>query len=437
MVLEDYLSRNAAQFPDKVAVICGAEKCTYRELLDRVERCATLLKVKDALVAFRFVPSIDSLVFYFAIHQAGGVAVPLEKSVSDEQLGQVRKGLMGVTVPKGTADVLFTTGTTGQSKGVMISHKTILADAENLVEAQGYHHDLTFVINGPLNHIGSLSKVYPILLVGGTIQIVDGMKNLNAFYQAIEQAPSKVATFLVPSSIRMLLAFSSCRLASCRDKVEFIETGAAPISTADMKTLCSLLPHSRLFNTYASTETGIIATYDFQNGECLAGCLGKAMRHSRIVITDDGHVACSGDTLMSGYLGDEVLTRSVLRDGMVYTADLGELDALDRLRLKGRGGDVINVGGYKVQPTDVEDAALSLPYVKDCICLPAHHRVLGTVLRLLVVLDEGATFDKRQIALALRGKLESYQVPTQYEQVASVKRTFNGKIDRKAYLTSD
>ena len=437
MVLEDYLSRNAALYPDQVAVICGGERCTYRELSDKVERCASSLDVKGSLVAFRFLPSIDSLVFYFSIHRAGGVAVPLEKSIPDEKLEQVRQRMVGVNVPQDTADVLFTTGTTGQSKGVMISHKTILADAENLVEAQGYHHNLTFVINGPLNHIGSLSKVYPVLLVGGTLHIIDGMKDLNAFYEAIEQAPHKVATFLVPASIRMLLTFSASRLASCRDKVEFIETGAAPISQADMQTLCSLLPDSRLFNTYASTETGIIATYDFQHGECLAGCLGKPMRHSHIMITDDGHVACFGDTLMSGYLGDEALTRSVLRDGVIYTADLGELDASGRLRLKGRGGDVINVGGYKVQPTDVEDAALSIPYIKDCICLPAHHRVLGTVLRLLVVLDEGATFDKRQIALALRSKLEAYQVPAQYEQVASIKRTFNGKIDRKAYLTSN
>lgn len=73
------------------------------------------------------------------------------------------------------ADILYTTGTTGKSKAVMISHETIMADAENLVEAQEYDGDLTFIINGPLNHIGSLSKIYPVIYTGGTIQLIDGM----------------------------------------------------------------------------------------------------------------------------------------------------------------------------------------------------------------------------------------------------------------------
>ena len=193
------------------------------------------------------------------------------------------------------------------------------------------------------------------------------------------------------------------------------------------------MPKSRLYNTYASTETGIIATYDYNTNECLAGCLGKPMRHSSLFITEKGNIACQGKTLMTGYLGDEDLTVSILRDGILYTADLGEIDEEGQLRLRGRDGDIINVGGYKVVPTEVEDAASAIPSVKECICIPSHHPVLGTILKLLVVLHEGYTLDKRALALALREKLEAYKVPMQYEQVDYVKRTFNGKIDRKAY----
>lgn len=434
MMLEDYLHRNAELHPDKVAVICGDHSCTYRQLADRVNERTTILSVKDKLVPFRSSPSIDFLITYFSIHQAGGICVPLEKDLSDRQFEEYQERFKRANAPSGTADVLFTTGTTGKSKGVMVSHQAILADAENLIDSQGYHADLTFIINGPLNHIGSLSKIYPTLLVGGTIHIVDGMKDLNAFFQAIDEAPSHVATFLVPASIRMLLAFAADRLAACKDKIEFIETGAAPIALSDMEKLCQVLPQSRLYNTYASTETGIIATYDYNNNECLAGCLGKPMRHSHLFITEKGNIACQGDTLMTGYLGDEALTASILRDETLYTADLGEIDLEGRLRLRGRDGDVINVGGYKVIPTEVEDAALSIPSVKECVCISSAHPVLGTVLKLLVVLHEGYTLDKRALALALREKLEAYKVPMQYEQVDHVKRTFNGKIDRKAYL---
>lgn len=90
---------------------------------------------------------------------------------------------------------------------------------------------------------------------------------------------------------------------------------------------------------------------------------------------------------MSGYYGDELLTRSIMKEGVLYTSDRGTVDEQGRLRLKGRDGDIINVGGYKVAPDEVEDAVLSLPFIKDCICIPANHRVLGTILKLLVVLD--------------------------------------------------
>lgn len=460
--LEDYLRQDAALYPEKVAVICGDEVCTYRQLWDRVKARAEVLRQEGWMSSqssssdgslphirpFQSSQSIDFLVEYFAIHHVGAVAVPLEKMMD----------IPLCPIPQGVADILFTTGTTGKSKGVMISHSTILANAENLIDAQGFHHDLTFIISGPLNHIGSLSKVYPVIMVGGTLHILEGMKNLNAFFGAMDgtekgmmQAEAserygngKFATFLVPASIRMLLGFASERLAKYADKIEFIETGAAPISQSDMEKLCELLPKSRLFNTYASTETGIIATYDYNQGECVAGCLGKPMKHSHFFIVDEegqrlstpmsiGKVVCSGMTLMSGYYGDEALTKTVLRDRMLYTSDLGEIDAEGRLHLKGRDGDVINVGGYKVNPTEVEDAALALPSIKDCVCIPVNHRVLGTVLKLLVVLQDGLQLDKRQLALALREKLATYKVPMLYEQVESILRTFNGKIDRKAY----
>ena len=486
--LEDYLRQDAELYPDKVALICGDESVTYQELWYRVAARAEQLgaeantailqgSVKGKLVPFRAICEIDTLVLYFAIHLAGGIAMPLEKDLPEKQYQEFcqlakkyvfkgsisSEGISLDSLPEGTADVLFTTGTTGKQKGVLISHATILADAENLIAAQGYHHELTFIICGPLNHIGSLSKVYPMILVGGTIILLDGIKDMDAWFRAMEQPwhqrspktmplPSiqkhSFASFLVPASLRMLMAFSAERLQRNADRIEFIETGAAPMAQTDMERLCQLLPHARLYNTYASTETGIIATYDYNHGECLAGCLGKPMQHSEFVIVEEnedggflevpndkiGRVACKGKTLMSGYLGDSELTASVLRDDRIYTADLGCIDEQGRLRLEGRAGDVINVGGYKVSPIEVEDAAMSLPMVKDCICISAHHRVLGMVLKLLVVLGDGYALDKKAIAKGLRQQLESYKIPMLYEQVDAIKRTYNGKIDRKNYV---
>jgi acyl-CoA synthetase (AMP-forming)/AMP-acid ligase II len=222
-------------------------------------------------------------------------------------------------------------------------------------------------------------------------------------------------------------------LADCADKIDFIETGAAAISQGDMKSLCELLPNSRLYNTYASTETGIICTYNFNDGRCVAGCLGKPMKHSQVFITENGHIACKGDTLMTGYLGDTQRTSEILKDGVVYTSDIGILDDEGMLHLLGREDDVINVGGFKVAPTEVEDIALSYPIVKDCICISVEHKITGSALKLLVVVKEGELLDKRALAQYLKSKLELYKVPLLYEKVENIKRTFNGKIDRKYY----
>lgn len=337
----------------------------------------------------------------------------------------------GKIAPEGVADILYTTGTTGKSKAVMISHETIMADAENLVEAQEYDDDLTFIINGPLNHIGSLSKIYPVIYTGGTIQLIDGMKDINRFFEVIDDANTKVATFLVPACIRMLLTFAKDKLTSYANKIDFIETGAAPMPLEDMRLLCQVLPQTRLYNTYASTETGIISTFNYNDGECLAGCLGTPMKQSSFFITEDGFVGCKGKTLMTGYWNDTETTAKVLKDGTIITADLGSIDMKGRLRLHGRRDDVINVGGYKIAPTEVEDIALAFSGVKDCICIEAPHPVVGKVLKLLIVPD--INYNRKSLVNFLRSKLESHKVPVLYDEIAEVRRTFNGKIDRKSY----
>ena len=136
---------------------------------------------------------------------------------------------------------------------------------------------------------------------------------------------------------------------------------------------------------------------------------------------------------MSGYVADEENTRRVLQDGKIHSADIGFMDENGMIHLKGRSGDVINVGGFKVDPVEVENAASAIPGIKDCICVPASHPVIGTVLKLLVVLSDDVVFDRQAIARELKKKLEPHKVPTYYEKTDSIRRTYNGKLDRKYY----
>ena len=436
MTIEEHLKQHALATPHRLAIISGGERMTYAQLWDEVERRAAILSncwAPRKIIGVRTEQSIDFLVHYFALHVMGAVAMPLEHDLPESRFSQICHRYDHFTAPEGVADVLFTTGTTGQSKGVMVGHDTIVADAENLLGAMPFAADQHFIITGPLNHIGSLSKVYPVIMAGGTLCILEGMKDLQAFFSAIADAPGQVATFMVPASLRMVLQLGKRQLQELGHKIDFIETGAAPMAHSDMLELCRVLPDTRLYNTYASTETGIIATYDYNDGECLVGCLGHPMKNSRFFITDQGTVACQGRTLMTGYVDEPEMTRQVMHDGTVFTADLARIDERGRLHLMGRNDDVINVGGYKVTPTEVEDAAMAHAVVEDCICISDISPVLGCRLKLLVVLKPGATLDKRALARHIALRLESYKVPQLYQAVERIERTFNGKLDRKHY----
>lgn len=437
MPIEEFLKNNAVRFADKAAVVCGDQQVTYQQLyadcVACAERHAEEGREPGKLVPLRATPTIDYLIEYFAIHVGGCIAVPLAKDLSDEEFAHYAAELQNVEVPEDTADILFTTGTTGKSKGVMISHDTIMADAENLIDAHKYSSDLTFVIAGPLNHCGCWSKVFPCIIQGATIILKDGIKNLDDLFLTLESASTKVATFMVPSSIKIAMEFGAERLERLSDKIDFIETGGAPMAPKDLQKLCQLLPHSRLYNTYASTESGIVATYNFNEGECLHGCVGPAMKNSAISISPEGYILCSGRTLMTGYFKDPQTTEEILKNGVITMSDFGKLDEQGRLWLIGRNGDTINTGAYKVEPTEVENAAMEHPAIKDCICIATPHIVLGTALKLLYVPSDQTTVTKREIALFLKSKLEVHKVPLAYEQVESINMTFNGKKDRKSY----
>lgn len=334
--------------------------------------------------------------------------------------------------------ILRTTGTTGKSKEVVISQRAVLANSENLIEGHGYTERTFFIVTGPLDHLGCWSKIFPTLMTGGTLYIMDdGMKHLDSFFQAFTVSDSvRHATFLVPSSIRILLMHAADRLQSLSAKLDFIESGGAPLPQPDMLRLCSLLPHTRLYNTYASTETGVCTTYNYNDGRCLSGCLGKPLRHSSVFITPEGTIACKGSTLMSGYRGDPEQTAAVMHDGAFYTADGGWIDDEGMLHIEGRRDDIINTGGLKVAPQEVEEVALSFPGISECICTSRPHPILGAAPALLVVPAPGHTLDKRALARHIAATLERYKVPLHYETVASIAKTPNGKPDRKAYRNS-
>lgn len=420
----ELLRRNAATYGTKPAVICQDDVLSHAALLDAVQAEAHRLQTDEGVrpgQLYQFVASQDIayLVRFLALHVVGAICVPVD-------------ALMPLPDYSNTAvsDILFTTGSTSQPKGVLLSFEAVMADAENLIEAHQYTADLTFVICGPIHHFGSWSKVLPTLVAGGTLLLMEGLKDLEALFTALESAP-RTATFLVPSAIRMIMQLAPDRLASLADHIDFIETGAAPFAACDMEALCKLLPRTRLYNTYASTETGVVCTYPFHlasdEDPAREGCVGPTMHHARLRLDEEGRIVVTGPMIMSGYLGIDAP-----RPTEIVTSDIGRLDERQRLYIVGRVSDFINVGGLKVAPAEVEAVAVSLPWVKDCICIAHPHPMMGQVPELLVVCADEA-YDRKALIRHLKEHLEAYKVPLFYRQVDQIRKTFNGKTDRRFY----
>jgi len=433
--IEQYIERHAQNAPQRVAMVLNGEELTYAELRQRTMlRAQHYQGMQRKGVVLRASCDADFLISYFAVHVAGAVAVLLPAAATPEQTVRMEKALQGFYFPEGSADVLFTTGTTGAPKGVVIGTRAIVASAENIVHGQAYRHDIRFVVPGQLNHLGCLSKVWATMLAGATCCLMPKF-DFNEFFSLLASCKEmSVGAFLVPSCIRMLTKFGGKQMEDAAIKLAFIETGGDALDVPTMADLHKQLPHTRLFNTYASTETGVVATFEFTHHQ-QAGCVGCALPNARFDITPEGHIRCAGDTLMNGYLRmGEQITYEPLMEKSFTTCDFGEIGNQGRLQFKCRDSDIINTGGFKVSPQEVEAAANSLAEVKACICIATPHPILGQALKLLVVVDGDVEINAKDLARRLKEQLEPHQVPLFYERVEALALTPNGKIDRKRYL---
>ena len=484
--IEEWVAAHTLETPEKPAVITGKLSLTYRELWQYARGYARYLisngMKKGDVVLLKASQTAEYVVQYLGIHAGGGIVTSLEKSISDNGIVEIAKKINADVIisdntlmeemipariiPQGdvlvfagkhagdeiilpdpsledSADILFTTGTTGDSKGVELSHKALVATAENLIFGCEYKKDTTIIVPGPLNHANAIRKVFTTLVNGSTIYLLNGMMNMKAFFDAVESVKGHVACCLPPASIRVIFMTTGDKLGAY--PIDFIESATAPLPETDKKKLCELLPGTRLYNNYGSSEAASVCMYDYNRYTDKDNCVGKPMPNSKIIIVDDNHnemasskdnpglIACVGDVNMKGYVNEPALTGEVLKDGVVYTNDLGYIDEDGFVYVIGRKGDVINVGGLKVAPSEVESAALGYKGVADCICISVEDRITTNALKLLVVMQDGYDFQPRAMSEFLGKTLEAYKIPRFYEKVDKVERTYNGKLNRKYY----
>jgi len=466
-------------FPEKTAIIATDRTANYGELWHMVSAMADIYRQnglqKGQRVILEASHTIEFMVMCYGIHLAGGVHVPVEQNAPADRVKEISAEIdpamvltgahplqhFGVTLDEllntslteqefPTEDmlqeILFTTGTTGKSKGVMITHygQMNMCDSQNAV--LNYSIDNVWLIPTPMNHAAGLRKTHMSMARGSTVLLQNGFTNLKLFFDNIKNY-GVTSIYLPPAGVHYVLMLASKELAKYNDQLDFLYSSSSALPGGDKEKLISLLPDVRKFDAYGGSEVGAVCYIDYNAMPDNTKCVGKANPGVDIFIVDEhyapidadadnpGIIAIRSNTVTAGYWNEPEMTANTIIDGVIYMTDLGYLEN-GYLYLVGRRDDVINVGGLKIAPTEVEDIAMRHEMVDECVCIPYEDKAFGKVVKMLVKTAPGHTLDSEALAEYLRNKLEAYKVPKYFEQVDEIAKTFNGKIDRKQIIAN-
>ncbi len=468
---------HSINYPDKKAIIALDTTVDYKTLWPMVKGMAKLLLDRGLKKGDRVIleanHTVEFLVMCYGIHLAGGVHVPVEfnapkERVSDisreiepsmvftgehplEAFGITLEGLLSVECGEPEfptedmlQEILFTTGTTGKSKGVMITHYGQMNMCESQNAVLNYSVDNVWLIPTPMNHAAGLRKTHMSMVRGSTVLLMNGFTNLKLFFANIRDH-GVTSIYLPPAGVHYILMLASKELAKYDGQLDFLYSSSSALPGGDKEKLISLLPSVRKFDAYGGSEVGAVCYIDYNSVTGNTKCVGKANPGVDIFIVDEhynkidatpenpGIIAIKSNTVTAGYWNEPEMTANTIRDGIIYMTDLGYIED-GYLYLVGRRDDVINVGGLKIAPTEVEDIALRHPMVNECVCIPYEDKIYGRVVKMLVTLNDGYELDPEALADYLGENLEAYKIPKYIERVDSIPRTFNGKIDRKKII---
>lgn len=474
--IEEQIYRNSLSCPEKIAVIDAStgETTSYSCLREGIARVASWYREKGLKRGDRVLLSASKetgfLPAYFGAHIAGLITVPVDPEANPERLrliietaapsmviGNLRHGDgIGMTgfdeVGKGgtadssqtfpvtdsVSDILFTTGTTGRPKGVTLSAGNEAAAAENINAFIGNGPDDIELVALPISHSFGLGRVRCVLSKGGTLVLLGSFASMKKFYKAIEDY--RVTGFgMVPASWAYISKMSGDRIGRYSDQLKYIEIGSAPMPHDEKERLMRLLPETRICMHYGLTEASRSAFISFHDDAAHLDTAGKASPNVEIAIFSDagemldadaeGEVCVRGNHVCCDYWGMSVEDfRKDFFGDWFRTGDWGSLSVDGWLSLKGRNKEMINVGGKKVNPVEVEEKLFSYPGIADCACISAPDPVMGEVVKACVV-ETSPTVDA-DIKSFLSGMLENYKVPVFIERVNEIPRTSSGKIQR-------
>jgi acyl-CoA synthetase (AMP-forming)/AMP-acid ligase II len=456
----------ADRFGDAEAVVDGPLRLTFAELADRVRVAAGAFAsagIDSGDRAAIWAPnSAEWIIAAFGLLTAGGKLVTVNTRFKEAEAGDIirRSGAKAVLVQKGflgqdyaappgvpvidlksdflssgsplerevsgddVCDIMFTSGTTGRPKGVMMTHAQTLRAYENWADIVGLREGDRYLIVNPFFHIfGYKAGCIASLIRGATIipvpvfdqeQVLDLVERENV--TVLPGPPTLYHSLLEARRERDL---SSLRLAV---------TGAADIPVELIRRISGELPFADIFTGYGLTEAGT-ATLSRRGDsfEDIATTVGTPCTDVEVRIADDGEVLIRGYCVMQGYLDDpEATAEAIDPGGWLHTGDLGTLGEGGRLRITGRKKDMFIVGGFNAYPAEIEGFLMEHPAVAQAAVIGVPDERLGQVAKAFVV--AAGDISAEDLITWSRDRMAGFKVPRYVEFLRELPLNATGKV---------
>lgn len=493
--LVDNLFRSAREFATRCALVAGDQRVTYQDLVGRAAAFGACLQRgglnEGDRVALLLANSIEFVVAYYGTLLVGGIAVPLNVAakardllvwlnhceatwlVADTANPDVQSAIANVPrlkivhasdavartsvqatmnelgrddaklrplTEQAPAAILYTSGTSGRPKAVVLSHRNLAANTAAIVDYLHLTETDSIPALLPFHYSYGSSVLHTHLQAGGTLVLETGLVFPHRLLEVM--ARERVTGLAgVPSTFALLLSrvsFHEYGLASLRYVTQ--AGGAAP--RVLFQKLQSALPHVQIYAMYGQTEATARLTYlaperlaekPSSVGRAIPG-VQLSIRHedgSAAGVGEIGEICASGPNIMLGYWNDPAATAAVLRDGWLHTGDMGHVDVEGDLFIVGRRGDMIKTGAHRVHPLDIEEVIAELPAVAESAVVAVDDEILGEAIKAFVVPMPGAHINPTEVKAHCRARLANYKVPKCVEVVASLPKTSSGKLSRR------
>lgn len=339
------------------------------------------------------------------------------------------------------AVILYTSGTTSSQKsGVLISHGNLNATATYMNQAMRISPDIIEYVMAPIHHAFGLGRCRLVLQRGGTLVFDDGVLNPARALKSIRDLGVNSLSG-VSTAFALLIDNFGKVFRQMGDKIRWVEIGSLPLSPDRKASLLEILPNAAVFMEFGLTEAMRSTLIDMRAERLKIASVGRAAPGTRVRITDNagrelaagevGDIEVSGPHVALGYWKNMPKWQARFRQGWIKSGDQGYLDSDGYLFFVGRKDDLINVGGEKFSPLEVEDSLREIITGRAfCVCGVNDPRGrLGDVPVLCIVGEQSEVLNR--VRQHLKGKLPDYKIPRHVHFFKELPATENGKIKRQ------